>query len=98
MVARQSRRLCPRALAHDGLLVLTWDEDDASAESNQIPTTFFGAHIVPGEYAEAVDHFRVLATLEAMFGLTPLGSAANRTPIEDVWDDLFANGFDGAAG
>jgi len=82
------------AKAHNSLLVLTWDEDDHS-QSNQIPTLFGGALVIPGTYSEGVDHFRVLATLETMYGLALTGSAAGKTPITDVWDHMiFDDGFE----
>jgi hypothetical protein len=82
------------ARAHDSLLVLTWDEDDGSA-TNQIPTVFAGALVVPGNYTETINHFNVLATLEAMYGLDPIGAAVGKAAITDVWDaTLFRNGFD----
>ncbi|HEY2395000.1 MAG TPA: alkaline phosphatase family protein [Rudaea sp.] len=80
--------------AHNSLLVLTWDEDDGSA-TNQIPTVFVGALVIRGNYTETIDHFNVLATLEAIYGLSPIGAAAGKPPITDVWDaTLFRNGFD----
>jgi phosphatidylinositol-3-phosphatase len=79
---------------HNSLLVLTWDEDDYS-QSNQVPTIFVGASVIPGDYAEHIDHFSVLATLESIYGLTPLGGAASARAIADVWDTtIFASGFD----
>jgi hypothetical protein len=82
------------ANAHHSLLVLTWDEDDGS-QSNRIATLFTGALVVPGMYAARVDHFRVLATLEAIYGLAPVAAAANTTAITDVWDtQIFTNGFE----
>jgi hypothetical protein len=82
------------ARVHNSLLVLTWDEDDGSA-TNQIPSVFAGALVIPGTYAETIDHFSVLGTLEAIHGLDPIGAAANRTPISDIWDTtFFRNGFE----
>ena len=72
------------ARTHDSLLVLTWDEDDRSA-GNHILTVFNGASVKAGRYATRVDHYRVLRTLEASFGLAPIGHAADRTPITGVW-------------
>src|SRR4051794_8572585 len=65
------------ARTHDSLLVLTWDEDDKSA-GNRIPTMIAGAHVRPGRYGTRVDHYRLLRTLEASFGLPALGHAAYR--------------------
>ena len=80
--------------ARNGLLIVTWDEDDSSG-LNQIPTIFYGAHVKPG-YASAttISHYNLLRTLEDMYGLTALGAAAAATPITDVWDDvIFRDGF-----
>ena len=82
------------AKTHNSLLILTWDEDDSSA-GNNIVTIFSGANLVSGFYAELTGHYRVLATLEAMYGLAPLGGAIAMTPITDIWSEkIFANGFD----
>jgi acid phosphatase len=45
---------------------------------------FYGARLKPGQYDEKIDHYNVLATLEAMFGLPKLTDAI---AISDVWDD-----------
>jgi len=82
------------AKAHNSLLVLTWDEDDHS-QSNQIPTLFVGTLVIPGNYGEGIDHCRVLATLETMYGVALTGSAAVKAPITDVWDRvIFNDGFE----
>ncbi|MGH8156872.1 MAG: RICIN domain-containing protein [Rhodanobacter sp.] len=73
------------AKTHNSLLILTWDEDDDTAEANQIITLFAGANINAGAYAEQINHYSVLRTLEDMYGLTALGSASAATPITDVW-------------
>ncbi|MEW9623260.1 alkaline phosphatase family protein [Rhodanobacter geophilus] len=73
------------ARTHNSLLILTWDEDDDTAEANQIITLFDGANIKPGNYAEKIDHYSVLRTLEGMYGLAALGNASAATPITDVW-------------
>jgi acid phosphatase len=72
------------AVQHDSLLVVTFDENDGSPH-NQILTLFAGAGVKPGIYAEPVDHYRVLRTLEALYGLPGIGEAARTDPIADVW-------------
>jgi phospholipase C len=72
------------AKTHNSLLVVTWDEDDSS-QSNQIPTLFVGANVTPGNYAERIDHFSVLRTIEDAYGLGDLGGSATATPITDVF-------------
>jgi len=82
------------AKTHNSLLVLTWDENDNSVP-NQITTIFVGAHVVPGQYVETINHYTVLATLEALYGLDAIGGATAKTPITDVWDTMvFKDGFE----
>lgn len=79
------------AKTHNSLLVLTWDEDDDASLGNRIITLFAGANIRPGNYAEPIDHYSVLRTLEDMYGLPALGNASTATPITDIWS---RNGLD----
>jgi Phosphoesterase family len=72
------------AKAHNSLLIVTWDEDDGTP-TNHIATFFVGARIIPGNYSERIDHFTVLRTIEAMYGLPGIGSAANRSAIADAF-------------
>jgi acid phosphatase len=71
------------AQTHDTLLVFTWDEGfDAT---NTVPTFFAGPMVKPGRYPERIDHYRVLRTIEALYGLAPTGRAARVAPITDIW-------------
>ena len=72
------------AKANNSLLVITWDEDDNSA-NNQIPTIFYGAAVKTGTYSEPISHFTVVSTIEQMYGLTPTGLAATAPAITDIW-------------
>lgn len=72
------------AQSHNSLLVVTWDEDDGSV-SNHIATIFVGAHVKPGHYDEAITHYDVLRTLEALDGLAFVGNSASAKTIADVW-------------
>ncbi|MEU6172279.1 alkaline phosphatase family protein [Streptantibioticus parmotrematis] len=73
------------AKANNSLLIVTWDEDDYT-ENNQIPTIVVGDHVKAGHYSEDVDHYDLLATLEQLYGLEPVGQSADATPITDIWD------------
>jgi hypothetical protein len=44
-----------------------------------------GQSVKPGGYAGHIDHYTVLRTLEDIYGLPALGTAAQRTAITDVW-------------
>ncbi|MFI7243417.1 alkaline phosphatase family protein [Streptomyces qinglanensis] len=73
------------AKTHNSLLIATFDEDNFTSV-NQIYTVAVGAHVKAGyQSGTQIDHFSVLRTLEDMYGLSPLGSAANRSPITDAW-------------
>jgi acid phosphatase len=72
------------ATAHRSQLLITYDENDGRS-GNKILTMVAGAGVRPGTYTEAVDHYRILRTIEAMFGLPPIGAAAGTSPITDIW-------------
>jgi len=72
------------AQTHNSLLIITWDEDDKD-HGNQIPTIFVGGVIKQGQYAEKINHYSVLRTLEDMYSLPRLGASAGAKPITDVW-------------
>jgi hypothetical protein len=72
------------AKTHHSLLVVTWDEDDHSA-NNHIPTIFIGGPVKTGSYSEAINHYDVLRTIEDAYGLPYAGVSATATPITDAW-------------
>ena len=73
------------ASTHNSLLIVTFDEDDSRTTANQITTIFYGQQVRAGNYAERIDHFSVLRTMEDMYGLPYAGAAATATSITDVW-------------
>jgi phospholipase C len=76
---------------NNSLLIVTFDEDDFS-QNNRIATVFVGPMVRPGVYARRIDHYSVLRTLLDMYGLPPLGRAAEAQPIDDVWLNVPAAG------
>jgi len=68
--------------ANDGVLILTFDENDGSA-GNQI-TTILAGNVNPGSYDQKIDHYNVLRTIENIFGVKALGHAASASPIAGV--------------
>jgi acid phosphatase len=72
------------ARTHDSLLVVTFDEDD-NTFANHIATFLVGPMVRVGTSAQHTDHYRVLRTIEAMYGLQPLGEAAATTPLTGIW-------------
>jgi acid phosphatase len=72
------------AKANDGLLILTWDENDGSV-GNQIPTIFVGQMVRPGRFAVPITHYSILRTIEALYGLRPVAHAASAPVISAIW-------------
>lgn len=72
------------AKTHNSLLILTYDEDQFTAQ-NHIPTIFIGANIKPGKYQEKIDHYTILQTLEAMYGLD-FTHNKDAFVIKDIWE------------
>ena len=68
------------APTHRSLLVITWDEDDRSA-NNRIPTIAVGAGVHRGVSSARMNHYRLLRTIEDGFGLHPLGHSAQVSRI-----------------
>jgi len=74
------------ALGPNGMLVLTWDEDDFSA-SNHVLTVFVGPPVLPGYLSpNFISHYTVVRALCETLGLRPFGLAANEPSITDVWN------------
>jgi len=72
------------AMSNNSLLIVTWDEDDGS-ENNRVATIFVGPMVKSGQYSENINHYTVLRTIEAMYGLKPVGGSRGIKPITDVW-------------
>jgi hypothetical protein len=71
------------AAAHNSLLIVTFDEDNGSA-ANHIATIVAGAGVRPGPRDQRIDHYSLLRALTDMYGLAPLGEAAQRTPMTGI--------------
>jgi hypothetical protein len=67
---------------HNGVLILTFDENDGSA-GNQIPTILMG-NVNPGQYSQTINHYNVLRTIENIFGIAPIGASSSASPISGV--------------
>lgn len=74
------------AMKNNSLLIVTFDEDGGS-EGNHIATMLVGPMVQPGTSDQRIDHYSLLRTVEDMYGLRPLGQAAQASPITGVWAD-----------
>lgn len=72
------------AKKNHSLFILTWDEDDGTQE-NQIATLIIGQHVKPGRYEQKINHYSVLRTLTDMYGVPPVGHAADAEAITGIW-------------
>jgi hypothetical protein len=76
------------AAGHNSLLVITWDEDEGTAAGSggHIPTMLVGGPVLPGSrVTDRADHYTMLRTIEAAYGLPALGTAASRQPVTGIW-------------
>jgi len=72
-----------QAWKSNGVLIITWDEDDRSAD-NQVLTlviTPSGGHKVSNR---TYTHYSLLATVEDLLGVGRLGQAAQASPMSDL--------------
>jgi len=67
----------------NGVLFITWDEDDGSA-SNQVLTIVMAPGLEHRESNSAYDHYSLVATIEDLLGVGRLGQAAHSQPIRDL--------------
>ena len=73
------------AVGRKGLVVLTYDEDDHSAD-NRILTVFAGPLVKPRNASDRrITHYTLLRTLCDGLGIEPFGEAVKEAPITDVW-------------
>ena len=68
------------ARSHASQLVITWDEDDHSAD-NHIPTIIVGAGIAASTITTRLTLYSLLRYLEDRFGLAHLAAAASAVPV-----------------
>jgi acid phosphatase len=70
------------------LIVVTFDEAEDNEPTNRIYTVLLGGMVRPGASdSTPLNHYNVLRTIEANFGLDPLGEEAQVTPITSIWKD-----------
>jgi phosphatidylinositol-3-phosphatase len=72
------------AQAHNSLLLVTFDEDSGSS-ANRIATFLVGPMVKVGTSDQRIDHYSLLRTVEDMYGLPPLGKAADAEPLTGIW-------------
>ena len=72
--------------AHNGLLILTWDEAEPDRNgSNRIATLLVGPTVVPGSYNQHINHYSVLRTIETIEGIPCIAYACQASFVENIW-------------
>jgi hypothetical protein len=67
----------------NGLVIVTFDESSGSDSSQHVPLVFAGPSVAPGTVDQArADHYALLRTIEAAFGLPCLAKSCDATPME----------------
>jgi phosphatidylinositol-3-phosphatase len=66
------------APTHNSLLIITFDE---GRTGTRIPTVFYGANVRHHHDKEHTNAYKVLRTIEDMYGLAPLGNSADNGPV-----------------
>ena len=69
------------AKANNSLLILDWDEDDGT-QNNQVAAILYGAGVTTGTNSTHYDHYNMLSTILAAYGLTGPRNAATASPIQ----------------
>ena len=72
------------AASHNSLLIITWDEDDGSA-NNRVATLLIGPMVKPGSSTQRINHYNILRTLLEIYGLPCIGESVGAKPINKVW-------------
>lgn len=72
------------AMAHNSLLIVTWDEDDGSAD-NRVATIFAGPMVVSGNSAQRISHYNILRTVVEAFGLANPAGSVNAKSADGIW-------------
>jgi hypothetical protein len=73
-----------RAWSSNGLLFVTWDEDDYSADDNRVLTLVIAPAMKHKVSYQSYTHYSLLATIENLMGVGRLAQAAHAQPMADL--------------
>lgn len=68
----------------DGLLLITWDEDDGSTQ-NRVPAIVVARGLTQHQTSRPHDHYSLLAMIEDRLGLPRLGQARGAEPLNELF-------------
>jgi hypothetical protein len=73
-----------RAWSSNGVLFITWDEDDYTADDNRVLTLVIAPAMKHKVSQESYTHYSLLATIEDLMGVGRLARAAQAQPMRDL--------------
>jgi hypothetical protein len=73
-----------KAWSSNGVLILTWDEDDYTTKDNRVLTLVIAPGMSHTVSHQPYNHYSLLATIEDIFGMSRLGQAARAQPMKDL--------------
>ena len=73
------------AWKEDGMLFITWDEDDKQSGPNRVALVVVAPNLKSHQTNANYDHYSLLATIEDRLVVKRLGEAANAQAIEDLF-------------
>jgi hypothetical protein len=73
------------AWKEDGVLFITWDEDDKQSGPNRVALVVVAPNLKSHQTNANYDHYSLLATIEDRLVVKRLGEAANAQAIEDLF-------------
>jgi phosphatidylinositol-3-phosphatase len=76
--------LASPAWKQNGILFITWDEDDNSSNANAVSTLVIAPHLKAHSSATYYDHYSLLATIEDLLHVGRLGRASGAAAISLV--------------
>ena len=68
----------------NGVLFITWDEDDGTGDANQVLTLVIQPRSTHRESSRYYTHYSLLATIEDLLGVKRLGESIQATPMTDL--------------
>ncbi len=68
----------------DGVLFITWDEDDNTGGDNQVLTLVIQPGVAHRASSRQYTHYSLLATIEDLLGVKRLGSSAQAASMTDL--------------
>ena len=68
----------------NGVLFITWDEDDGTSDDNRVLTLVIQPRSTHRESSRYYTHYSLLATVEDLLGVKRLGESVQATPMTDL--------------